>query len=47
MPHKPIKHGIKAFAVCCSITAILLGFDVYVGKVTGATLTTIAIVERH
>jgi hypothetical protein len=34
MPRKPIKHGIKVFAICCSITVVLLGFEVYVGKET-------------
>ena len=31
MPRKPIKHDIKVFAVCCAHTALLLGFEVYVG----------------
>ncbi len=31
MPAKPIKHGIKVFAVCCAFTAVLLGFETYVG----------------
>jgi len=31
-PLKPIKHGIKVFALCFSYTAYLLGFEVYVGK---------------
>ncbi len=30
-PKKPIKHGIKVFAVCCAYTAVLLGFEIYVG----------------
>lgn len=34
MPHKPIKHGIKVFAVCCSYTGVLLGFEVYCGNCT-------------
>ena len=32
MPAKPIKHGIKVFALCCAISAVLLAFEVYVGK---------------
>ena len=35
MPAKPIKHGIKVFAICCSMSAVLLGFKVYVGKDEG------------
>jgi len=31
-PLKPIKHGIKVFALCCSYSAYLLGFEVYLGK---------------
>ena len=32
LPKKPIKHGIKVFAICCAVTAYLLGFEVYLGK---------------
>jgi hypothetical protein len=32
MPAKPIKHGIKVYAVCCAVSQILLGYDVYLGK---------------
>ena len=32
MPQKPIKHGIKVFALCCGYTAVLLLFIVYVGE---------------
>ena len=32
MPAKPIKHGIKVFALCCAVSAIILAFKVYVGK---------------
>ena len=32
MHAKPIKHGIKVFAICCAIYTILLGFKVYVGQ---------------
>ena len=32
MPTKPIKHGIKVFALCCSVTGYLLAFEVYTGR---------------
>jgi hypothetical protein len=32
MPAKPIKHGIKIYAVCCTISQVLLGYHVYLGK---------------
>jgi len=32
MPAKPIKHGIKIFAICCAHSSVLLNFFVYVGK---------------
>eukprot|EP00041_Stephanoeca_diplocostata_P027114 m.741690 g.741690 ORF g.741690 m.741690 type:complete len:960 (+) comp23116_c4_seq1:51-2930(+) len=32
MPAKPIKHGIKVFALCCSATAYAYSFSVYTGK---------------
>jgi Transposase IS4 len=31
MPAKPIKHGIKVFALCCAFTGLLLAFEVYTG----------------
>ncbi len=31
MPKKPIKRGVKVFAVCCTFSAFLLGFEVYTG----------------
>ena len=31
MPAKPIKHGIKVFALCCAATGFLLSFEVYTG----------------
>ena len=34
MPKKPIKHGIKVFALCCAYTGYLLGYEVYLGKDT-------------
>jgi len=32
MPAKPIKHGIKVFCLCYAFSAVLLSFEVYVGK---------------
>ncbi len=32
MPAKPIKHGVKVFALCCAYSAILLGFEIFVGS---------------
>jgi len=32
MPRKPIKHGIKVFAMCCTVTGYLYAFVVYTGK---------------
>ena len=32
MPAKPIKHGIKVYALCCALSAVILAFKVYVGK---------------
>jgi len=32
MPRKPIKHGIKVFAMCCAVTGYLYAFEVYTGK---------------
>mmetsp|Transcript_28371 Transcript_28371/g.67599 ORF Transcript_28371/g.67599 Transcript_28371/m.67599 type:complete len:1231 (+) Transcript_28371:374-4066(+) len=32
MPAKPIKHGIKVFALCCSLTGYIYAFYVYCGK---------------
>ena len=32
MPNKPIKHGIKVFAICCAETGYIYGFYVYTGK---------------
>eukprot|EP00956_Cyclotella_meneghiniana_P033957 scaffold100628_cov85-Cyclotella_meneghiniana.AAC.4 len=48
MPRKPIKHGIKVFAVCCSYTGVLLGFEVYCGSsaVEGTDNSAVAVVDR-
>ena len=32
IPAKPIKHGIKVFAIFCALYAIILGFKFYVGQ---------------
>ena len=32
MPAKPIKHGIRGFCLCCAVSAVLLSFEVCVGK---------------
>ena len=32
MPAKPIKHDINVFCLCCAVSAVLLAFEVYVGK---------------
>jgi hypothetical protein len=32
MPAKPIKHGIKVFALCCAVTGFLYHFEIYTGK---------------
>lgn len=32
MPAKPIKHGIKVFALCCACSAVILAFKVYCDK---------------
>ena len=45
-PCKPIKNGIKVFAVCCAVTAILLGFEVYVGAEDETESVAIGIVKR-
>jgi hypothetical protein len=50
MPRKPIKHGIKVFAVCCSYTGtgVLLGFEVYCGAsaVEGKDNSAVDVVDR-
>lgn len=46
MPQKPILHGIKVFAICCAASAVLLGFEVYVGKESDLDGTAIAIIDQ-
>ena len=47
MPLKPIKHGMKVFCICCSVTAVLLGFEVYLGRdFSPEDSTALGIVDR-
>ena len=32
MPAKPIKHGLKVFCLCCSVSGVMLAFEVYCGS---------------
>ena len=32
MPAKPVEHGIKVYALCCALSAVVIAFFVYVGK---------------
>ena len=32
IPAKPIKNGIKLYALCCAFFSMLLSYQVYVGK---------------
>jgi hypothetical protein len=43
IPAKPIKHGIKVFALCCAFSAVILAFKVYVGKEDDADGTAVGI----
>jgi len=44
MPRKPIKHGIKVFALCDAETGYLLAFEVFTGEHAGGS--TWDIIER-
>lgn len=46
MPLKPIKHGIKVFCICCGLTAVIMGFKVYVSKLDNEDHTAKEIVEK-
>lgn len=50
MPRKPIKHGLKVFAICCSYSAVMLGFEVYCGaeehNEDKSARSALAVVER-
>ena len=43
MPDKPIKHGIKVFALCCAFSAVILAFKVYIGKEDDTDGTTVGV----
>lgn len=45
-PRKPIKHGIKVFAVCCAYSGVMLGFEVYCGSDTDEDNSALAVVDR-
>ena len=47
MPLKPIKHEIKIFAIYCSYTGHILGFENYLGKgVGGIDSSTLEVIDR-
>ena len=46
MPAKPIKHGIKVFAICCALSAVLIGFEIYVGKEDDSDGSALATCDR-
>ncbi len=46
MPAKPIKHGIKVFALCCAFSAVVLAFQVYVGKEDNSDGSAVTVCEK-
>ena len=40
MPAKPIKHGIKVYAMCCAVSGIMIAWNVYTGAEEGVVNTT-------
>ena len=46
MPAKPIKHGIKVFALCCAMSAVILAFKVYVGKEDDSDGTAVGVCDQ-
>ena len=46
MPKKPIKHGIKVYALCCAYTGYLITFEIYTGKEGTRDNSAIAVVIR-
>ena len=46
MPAKPIKHGIKVYALCCAYSAVRLAFQIYVGKEDEEDNSAVAICHR-
>ena len=46
MPAKPIKHGLKVYALCCAFTGYLYGFEIYTGKDNVADGTPRGVISR-
>jgi hypothetical protein len=46
MPVKPIKHGIKVFALCCAHTGYVYHFEIYTGKESKLDGSPGAVVKR-
>ena len=48
MPNKPIKHGIKVWALCCARTGYLYNFAIYTGRsnVTESASTPIGVIDK-
>jgi hypothetical protein len=40
MPAKPIKHGIKVYAMCCAVSGIMITWNVYTGAEDGVVNST-------
>eukprot|EP00984_Skeletonema_dohrnii_P004810 scaffold1689_cov99-Skeletonema_dohrnii-CCMP3373.AAC.1 len=45
-PQKPIKHGIKVFAICDALSAIMLAWIVYVGKEDDVDGSALSVCDR-
>ena len=46
MPAKPIKHGLKVFVLCCTVSAVWLGYKIYLGKEDTGDGSALAIVDE-
>lgn len=46
MPAKPVKHGIKVYALCCAETGVLLSFEIYTGRDNTSERGMVELVER-
>ena len=46
MPAKPIKHGIKVYAFCCSFTGFLYDFEIFTGTAVNLDNSAVAVVAR-
>jgi hypothetical protein len=46
MPAKPIKHGIKVYALCCSYTGYCFAYEIFEGKSEGVDNSPEAVVDR-